>query len=259
MEFQWILIIVVAIGASMLTFFSGFGLGTILLPVFALFFPVDLSIAMTAIVHFLNNIFKTGLIGRQAKAGVVLNFGLPALIFAVAGALTLDYISHFPIHIPYKLFGFSLATNILNVIIGLLLIIFAIVEIIPKRPRGSISRLGLIAGGALSGFFGGLSGHQGALRSAFLIRLGLTKEAFIATGIVISLFVDVSRLTVYGKQMDLTQISDQKWLILSAVLAAFVGAVAGRNALRKIWLRLVHFLVAAGIIVIGILMALGAL
>lgn len=57
-----LLIAVVAAGASLLTFFSGFGLGTMLLPVFLLFFPVDLAIAMTAVVHFLNNIFKTGLI-----------------------------------------------------------------------------------------------------------------------------------------------------------------------------------------------------
>ena len=48
MTLELILLIVVAGGASMLTFFSGFGLGTMLLPVFLLFFPVDLAIAMTA-------------------------------------------------------------------------------------------------------------------------------------------------------------------------------------------------------------------
>ena len=44
----------VALLASGLTFFSGFGLGTLLLPAFALFVPVDRAIAVTAIVHFLN-------------------------------------------------------------------------------------------------------------------------------------------------------------------------------------------------------------
>lgn len=53
-----IIIAVVALLASALTFFSGFGLGTVLMPVFAAFFPVDLAIALTAIVHFLNNVFK---------------------------------------------------------------------------------------------------------------------------------------------------------------------------------------------------------
>jgi hypothetical protein len=37
--------------ASALTLFSGFGLGTLLMPVVALFFPLDLAIAMTAMVH----------------------------------------------------------------------------------------------------------------------------------------------------------------------------------------------------------------
>ena len=55
---EYILIPIVALLASALTFFSGFGLGTLLLPAFALFFPVDVAIALTAIVHFLNNTFK---------------------------------------------------------------------------------------------------------------------------------------------------------------------------------------------------------
>ena len=87
------LVIAVAFGASMLTFFSGFGLGTMLLPVFLLFFPIDLAIAMTAVVHFLNNIFKTGLIGGQAVRDVVLKFGIPALVFAFFGAKVLAYLA----------------------------------------------------------------------------------------------------------------------------------------------------------------------
>ena len=38
----------------------------------------------------------------------------------------------------------------------------------------------------MSGFLGGLSGHQVALRSAFLIKCGLTKESFLGSGIVIA-------------------------------------------------------------------------
>jgi uncharacterized protein len=42
---------------AILTFFSGFGLGTVLTPVFAIFFPIDLAIALTGVVHFGNNLF----------------------------------------------------------------------------------------------------------------------------------------------------------------------------------------------------------
>jgi uncharacterized protein len=53
-------ILIISIAAfivAILTFFSGFGLGTILTPVFMLFFPVELAIALTGVVHFFNNVF----------------------------------------------------------------------------------------------------------------------------------------------------------------------------------------------------------
>src|ERR1043165_8625577 len=67
-----------ALIGSLLTFFSGFGLGTMLLPAFALFFPMPLAITLVAIVHFLNNIFKLGLLGRAANRKLVLTFGIPS-------------------------------------------------------------------------------------------------------------------------------------------------------------------------------------
>ncbi|RLD18853.1 MAG: sulfite exporter TauE/SafE family protein [Bacteroidetes bacterium] len=254
-----LLVIAVAAGASLLTFFSGFGLGTMLLPVFLLFFPVDLAIAMTAVIHFLNNIFKTGLIGGHAVRDVVLKFGIPAFLFAFLGAKVLAYLASFPIRIPYKLFGFPLTTTLVNVVIGLLLLIFAIVEIVPSKNKKPIKDIGLAIGGAVSGFFGGVSGHQGALRSGFLIRLGLSKEAFVATGILISLFVDISRLGVYWTNLPLSELGDHKWTLLAALLAAFTGAIIGRRMLKKVTLRVLQYFVAAGISVIGVLLIIGAI
>jgi uncharacterized protein len=77
---------VVALLTSGLTLFSGFGLGTVLMPVFALFFPVPLAIAATAVVHFSNNIFKFGLMAKQADWRIVMRFSLTAAISAMAGA-----------------------------------------------------------------------------------------------------------------------------------------------------------------------------
>ena len=45
--------------ASLLTFFTVFGLGAILTPVFAIFFAVDLAIVLTSVVHFLKQYFQT--------------------------------------------------------------------------------------------------------------------------------------------------------------------------------------------------------
>ncbi|MDC3196988.1 TSUP family transporter, partial [Gammaproteobacteria bacterium] len=75
--------------ASGLTLFSGFGLGTLLMPVVAVFFPLEVAVAMTAVVHLANNLFKLLLLGRGADARVLLRFGIPAVLFAWIGAALL--------------------------------------------------------------------------------------------------------------------------------------------------------------------------
>jgi hypothetical protein len=41
------------------------------MPVFAIFFPVELAVALTAIVHFLNNVLKLALLGRSRPSWVL--------------------------------------------------------------------------------------------------------------------------------------------------------------------------------------------
>jgi uncharacterized protein len=91
--------LIVVCAASMitagLTLYSGFGLGTLLMPVFALFFPVEVAVAATAIVHGANNIFKMGVVGRYADRTLIIRFGVPAIIAAFVGAAALGYVAHF--------------------------------------------------------------------------------------------------------------------------------------------------------------------
>ena len=92
-KMELIVICVVALVTSLLTFFSGFGLGTMLTPVFAIYFPVEVAIALTGVVHFLNNLFKLVLVGGHADKETVLKFGVPAYFAALAGAYFLIRIS----------------------------------------------------------------------------------------------------------------------------------------------------------------------
>lgn len=87
---SYLFICLAATTASALTFFSGFGLGTLLLPVFALFVPIDRAVAFTAIVHLINSVFKLLLVGSHADRKTVLRFGLPAILAAVLGAALLQ-------------------------------------------------------------------------------------------------------------------------------------------------------------------------
>ncbi len=90
----YLIICAVALIVSALTLFSGFGLGTLLMPAFAIFFPVEIAIATTAIVHLANNIFKLVLVGKMADFRIVLKFAIPASIMAIAGALLLNYFAN---------------------------------------------------------------------------------------------------------------------------------------------------------------------
>jgi hypothetical protein len=49
-----------------LSVFTGFGLGTVLLPVFAIFFSAGLAVGATALVHGAANVLKVALLGRHA-------------------------------------------------------------------------------------------------------------------------------------------------------------------------------------------------
>ena len=100
---EYILIPIVALLASALTFFSGFGLGTLLLPAFALFFPIDVAIALTAIVHFFNNAFKFILVKKHINWKITLQFGLPALLFSFLGAFLLFQITNANILVAFTL------------------------------------------------------------------------------------------------------------------------------------------------------------
>ena len=258
---HYLLISIVAAGASMLTLFSGFGLGTILMPVFALFFPVPTAIAATAVVHLANNLFKIFLLGRGADWPVVLRFGLPSALAALIGAGVLLYFADLPALASYELLGRPREITPVKLVIGLLVLFFAVLELIPSFATLALPRRYLVFGGLLSGFFGGLSGNQGALRSAFLIKAGLSKEAFVATGVVCAVIVDVVRLAVYGggslgSHFQLLT-PDVTGPVAVAIVAAFAGAYFGARVLEKITYRAVRLIVAAGMILIGAGLAVG--
>lgn len=250
------IICIVAFLAAILTFFSGFGLGTLLTPVFMLFFPVDLAIALTGVVHFFNNLYKIILVGKNADKKVLLRFGITAVLFAFLGAWVLLQIPDAQPLFTYELFGKLFEVYPVKFIISVLLIIFASLDLIPRFQKIQFGKDKLPIGGALSGFFGGLSGNQGALRSAFLIKAGLSKEAFIGTAVVVSTFVDFTRLGVYATRFSNAGLVENISLVLSATLAAISGAYIGNKLLKKVTIEFLQVTVAIMLILISI--ALGA-
>ena len=245
---------IIALLAAGLTFFSGFGVGTILMPVFALFFPVPLAIAATAVVHFINNLFKFALMASKADWRVVAVFSILAAIAAYGGALLLGLIAETPSLYRYTLLNITFEIIPVKAVIGALILVFALLELWPRFQQMALPRRWLPVGGILSGFFGGLSGNQGALRSAFLIKAGLSKEAFVATGVVSAVIVDASRLTVYGTDFLMEYFANSEDIIAPVIVAtvcACTGSLLGRQVLDKVTLHAVRLTVALAMLLIG--------
>lgn len=252
-----LIISITAFLVAILTFFSGFGLGTILTPVFMIFFPVDLAIGLTGVVHFFNNLFKLILVGRHANRQVLLRFGIPAVIAAFLGSWLLLNITDLEPLYNYEMFDRTFEVYPVKFIISVLLIIFATIDLIPYFNKLQFGRDKLPIGGALSGFFGGLSGNQGALRSAFLIKAGLSKESFVGTAVVVSTFVDFTRLSVYATKLTKTGLTANLTLVICAILSAITGAYIGNKLLKKVTLKFLQVTVAILLIIISLALASG--
>lgn len=254
-----LVLVLVSFGASCLTFFSGFGLGTMLTPVFIVLTGGDLVLAMmmTAIVHFANNVFKFLLMKKSIDWSIALRFGGIAIPAAALGAYLISDLEE-QVVFAYAINGGENEIFLSNLIFGFVLIVFALIELIPKWGF-FFAKANALIGGLLSGFFGGLSGHQGALRTAFLIKFKLSKEAFIATGIVIALVVDIVRTPFYFIEKK-ASLNIDDWLFVGiATGAALTGAIMGKMLLKKIKLKTLNITVGIAMLVFGILLAAGIL
>lgn len=255
-----ILILLSVLFGSILTFFSGFGLGTILLPIFLVFFPLKTAIVATALVHFSNSIFKFIYIYKHIKVPVLLTFGIPAVLASIVGSYLISEMSETWTLYSYSINGRGMEVLGTKFFIGLLIFLFTLFELVDSKLfHIKSSKNELIIGGVLSGFFGGISGHQGALRSLFLKKVNLTKEELVATSTTISLGIDLVRIMMYLQVLSFTILleSEHKNLILVGIVGAFLGATIGSKLLKKVTMKFVQTMISVLLIVFSLVMMLG--
>ncbi|NNM43920.1 MAG: sulfite exporter TauE/SafE family protein [Chlamydiae bacterium] len=258
---EYLVICVSAFIISALTLFSGFGLGTVLMPVFALFFPLPIAIASTAGVHLLTNLFKFTLVGKFSVWKVIIRFGVPAAIASAIGAFLLSFFSNVPSIFSYTLHDNTYHLTVIGLTVGVIIIASSVLELVPKFSTFSFAAKYIPFGGFLSGFFGGISGNQGILRSAFLFKAGLTKEQFIGTGVVCSIIVDSVRVLVYSWATYTEQFapisSDMLGILVAACLTAFLGAYVGSQLMTKVSYKMVQYLIGYMLLILGAVIAIG--
>lgn len=227
---------------ALLTFFSniagtisGFGVGTIMTPILLLFLPFTHTILLVCIIHWFHDIWKLLFFHKGIDWQLFIYFGIPTIIAAFIGAL--------------------LVTPAQSVLLSSLLGLFLIgsVGALFCMPSFTVSYnwiSGLI-GGALSGFFAGIFGIRGAVRSMFLVAFDLHKATFIGTTGAISLLLDSVRLIAYfsrGLYLDTVLY----WALFLFVPLSFLGTFVGQFVLGKIPQRHFRTVVAIFLLVVGI-------
>ena len=131
-------IYVVTFFASVVTLLTGFGLATILTPVFAVAYDVKIAILLVAIVHFINNAFKCVLFRSHVNFEIIKRFGALSIIGAVSGAMLQSL----------------LVSSQVKIFLGIVLIILGAAEFLPSRFKFTIPKAVDRIAGFLSGFLG---------------------------------------------------------------------------------------------------------
>lgn len=264
MEFLVVPLVAALVGA--LTLVSGFGLGTVLMPVFAVFFPVEVAIAATGVVHLVNNLFKLGLVGKHAVWQVVRRFGIPAVVAAFVGGWLMTMLAATPTLHSYTLGPIEARMTWLKIAAGVLLGTLAALELLPAYQRLTFPPKMLPIGGALSGFVGGISGMQGALRAPFLLKAGLSKDQFVGTANVLSTMVDLARLGVYfagfaylTKTRDYGVLSEPRtiMLVVAACVGGCTGSLLGRRIFKNTSLESVRIVVSVLLFIAAVALIAG--
>lgn len=184
-----------------------------------------------------------------------MSFGIAALIAACAGAYVLTLIDSSQLVFDYELVGKQLRTTPVRCVIAFLMAAFALMDLLGVAEKWVMDPRWMPVGGILSGFFGGLSGNQGAFRTMFLLKAGLTKEELIGTGAAIGCLVDIGRLMIYWGQINSPELNLHLPLLTAAIASAIAGTLVGNRLLKKVSLKGIE--IAASILLLAIAFGLG--
>lgn len=237
---QYIVLVSLALFTSIVTLFTGFGVGTIMMPVMALFFDVKVAILLAAIVHIFNNLSRIVLYYRHLRWEIVRRFGVVSILGAFVGSfaqLTVD-------------------SSWLKNGVGLFLAVFALLSLRPGSINWKFPPIIDIIGGFLSGLIGGLIGNQGAIRSLYLLNYKLEKQELIVSAALIAVVIDLTRIPVYA-YANYRYLTDNFLLLAFVILASIAGTLVGSRILPQVSSELFKRIILVAVLLLGILMLLG--
>lgn len=192
----------------------GFGIGSLMTPLLAIRFGPTTAVALVTLPHAAATALRCWRLRAHVNRPVLVRFGLLSAAGAVAGALV------------YLRLGPGALTRVL----GGLLLLTAVAQLTGWAARWQPHGWMVALFGLVSGFFGGIAGNQGGLRSAALTAFGLTPVEFVATATATGLMVDAARTPIYLSQAGPVLLT--LWApIIVAIVGVLFGTVAGERLL----------------------------
>jgi uncharacterized membrane protein YfcA len=216
---------------------SGFGIGSLLTPLIALKAGTKTAVAAVSLPHLIGTGLRFWRLRDSLDRRVFWRFGLTSAAGGLAGALL----------------NARASSPALTIVFGSLLVFAGAAQITGSAQRwrfhGSVAWIA----GALSGFFGGLVGNQGGIRSAAMLGFDLPRERFVATATAIALIVDAARMPVYVA-VERAQVAAIWSLVAIASVGVVVGTLAGQRVLALVPEQRFKQIVGAIILLLGIAM-----
>ena len=230
-----ILIVAATFIAAALTVPAGFGLSTMLTPLVLLVMAPHEAVAVVAFIHCAHNAGKYVSLKRHVDFDAFRKYGIWLVAGAVIGAFLHSLVPQKP----------------LLALIGVFMIALPLLTLSERWTGYRIPEANDRIGGFGSGFMGGLSGHQGALRAMFLTRRLPDKMTYAATASVLALCVDLSRIPVYLVFRH-TELYEHLLLMFLLIVSALAGVRVGKRWLESLKSEWIHKGVMMGIVGSGI-------
>ena len=226
-----------SIAAGAIASVAGFGIGTMLTPVFALQVDMKLAVAAVSIPHLVATSLRLWMMRAHVDGRLVRTFGVMSAAGGLTGAL-----------LQRQLRGRGLV-----MVFGGLLLFAGVTGLTGVMERVRLGRTAAWIAGLLSGIFGGLVGNQGGIRSAALLGFDVRPAAFVASATAAALMVDLARMPVY-LVLEADRLGSLAGSIALASAGAVAGTIGGGRVLGRIPPPVFKKLVSALVLALGVYM-----
>jgi uncharacterized membrane protein YfcA len=213
---------------------AGFGIGSLLTPAIALATGTKLAVAAVSVPHLIGTSIRFSRFRRDIDWAIVRSFGATSAAGGLIGAVLNTWAT----------------SRALEIVFGLLLITAGVSQITGAATRWRLRGRLAWFGGALSGFFGGLVGNQGGIRTAAMLGFDVDKRRFVATTTAVALLIDLARVPVY-LAVETAALVGMWPIITLATMGVVTGTFFGETLLTRVAEKKFRTVVGAMLVVLG--------